>query len=205
MEDFITLAKAASSLNDADIESLIQAAGSDKLSVFAVAKDWAIQGDDNMPPNNLKGPVYLLAEDLLQGLGAESIPVCQVRTPENDEIVTLLETKQVRRGVLYITVEEFDRFRRQHALTLNLGTGSPPYLNRHHEWYSPKLAAAVEAWMALFADGNFRKGRIGVIDQIESWLMSNTDDLSPTARGYIATVVNPKKTKGGGAPTTSVE
>ena len=68
-----------------------------------------------------------------------------------------------------------------------------------------KLAAAVEAWMALFADGNFRKGRIGVIDQIESWLMSNTDDLSPTARGYIATVVNPKKTKGGGAPTTSVK
>ncbi len=202
MEDFMTLAKAASSLNDADIESLIQAAGSDKLSVFAVAKDWAIQGDDNMPPNNLKGPVYLLAEDLLQGLGAESIPVCQVRMPENDEIVTLLATEQVRRGVIYITVEEFDRFRRQHALTLKLGTGSPPYLNRHHEWYSPKLAAAVNVWLALFAEGNFQKGNIGVIDQIESWLMSNTDDLSPTARGYIATVVNPKKTEGGGAPAT---
>ena len=203
MEDFITLAKAASSLNDADIESLIQAAGSDKLRVFALAKDWAIQGDDNMPPNNLKGQVYLLTEDLLQGLGAESIPVCQVRMPENDETVTLLETQQVRRGILYITTKEFDRFRRQHALTLKVCTGSPPYLNRHHEWFSPKLAAAVEAWLVLFADGNFRKGNKGVIDQIESWLMANTDGLSPRARGCIATVVNPKKTKGGGAPTTS--
>ena len=204
MEDFMTLVEAASNL-ETDIESLVRSAVCDNLTVFAFAKDWAVQGDDDIRSNNLKGQVYLLAEDLQQGLGAESIPVCQVRTPENDEIVTLLETKQVRRGILYITVEEFDRFRRQHALTLNLGTGSPPYLNRHHEWYSPKLAAAVEAWMALFADGNFRKGHIGVIDQIKSWLMSNTDDLSPTARGYIATVVNPKKTKGGGAPTTSVE
>ncbi len=204
MEEFMNLAEAARELKT-DIESLIRSAARDDLTVFALAKDWAVQSDVDMPSNNLKGPVYLLAEDLLQGLDAESIPVCQVRTPENPEFVTLLETKQVRRGILYITAEEFDRFRRQHALTLNLGTGSPPYLNRHHEWYSPKLAAAVEAWMALFADGNFRKGRIGVIDQIESWLMSNTDDLSPTARGYIATVVNPKKTKGGGAPTTSVE
>ena len=202
MEEFMNLAEAARDLKT-DIESLIRSAACADLTVFALAKDWAVQGDDDIPSNNLKGPVYLLAEDLLQGLGAESIPVCQVRMPENDEIVTLLETKQVRRGILYITVEEFDRFRRQHALTLKLGTGSPPYLNRHHEWYSPKLAAAVEAWMALFADGNFRKGRIGVIDQIESWLMANTDGLSPRARGCIATVVNPKKTKGGGAPTTS--
>ncbi len=201
MEDFMTLAEAASHL-ETDIESLIRSAVCDDLTVFAFAKNWAIQGDDNMPPNNLKGQVYLLAEDLLQGLGAESIPVCQVRMPENDEIVTLLATEQVRRGVIYITVEEFDRFRRQHALTLKLGTGSPPYLNRHHEWYSPKLAAAVNVWLALFAEGNFQKGNIGVIDQIESWLMSNTDDLSPTARGYIATVVNPKKTEGGGAPAT---
>lgn len=201
MEDFITLAEAASHL-ETDIESLIRSAICDDLTVFAYAKGWAVQSDDDIPSNNLKGRVFLLAEDFEQGLGAESIPVCQVRMPENDEIVTLLETQQVRRGILYITVEEFDRFRRQHALTLKHGTGSPPYLNRHHEWYSPKLAAAVEAWLVLFADGNFRKGNKGVIDQIESWLMANTDGLSPRARGYIATVVNPKKTKGGGAPTT---
>jgi hypothetical protein len=202
MEQFMTLAEAASNL-ETDIESLVRSAVCDDLTVFALAKDWAVQGDDDIPPNNLNGQVYLLAEDLLQGLGAESIPVCQVRMPENDEIVTLLETQQVRRGILYITVEEFDRFRRQHALTLKVSTGSPPYLNRHHEWYSPKLAAAVNAWLVLFADGNFRKGNKGVIDQIESWLMANTDGLSPRARGCIATVVNPKKTKGGGAPTTS--
>jgi hypothetical protein len=159
MEQFMTLAEAASNL-ETDIESLVRSAVCDDLTVFALAKDWAVQGDDDIPPNNLNGQVYLLAEDLLQGLGAESIPVCQVRMPENDEIVTLLETQQVRRGILYITVEEFDRFRRQHALTLKVSTGSPPYLNRHHEWYSPKLAAAVNAWLVLFADGNFRKGNI---------------------------------------------
>ena len=130
MEQFMPLAEAASNL-ETDIESLIRSAVCGDLTVFANAKGWAVQGDDEMPPNNLKGQVYLLAEDLLQGLDAQSIPVCQVRMPENDEIVLLLETKQVRRGVIYITVEEFDRFRRQHALTLKLGTGSPPYLNRH--------------------------------------------------------------------------
>ncbi len=204
MEDFMTLAEAASNL-ETDIESLIRSAARDDLTVFAVAKDWAVQGDDDIPSNNLNGQVYLLAEDLLQGLDAESIPVCQVRTPENDEIVTLLENKQVRRGILYITVEDCDRFRRQHALALKLGTGSPPYLNRHHDWYSPKLTAAVNAWMALFADGNFQKAHGGVIDQVESWLMSNTDNLSPTARGYIAKVVNPKKTKDGGALPKNIE
>ena len=204
MEQFMTLAEAASNL-ETDIESLVRSAVCDDLTVFAFAKNWAVQGDDDIPSKNLKSQVYLLAEDLQQGLGAQSIPVCRVRMPENDEIITLLETKQVRRGVLYITVEEFDRFRRQHALTLKLGTGSPPYLNRHHEWYSPKLAAAVKAWMALFAAGNFQKGHGGVIDQVESWLMSNTDNLSPTARGYIAKVVNPKKTKGGGALPKIIE
>ena len=198
MEEFMNLAEAARDLKT-DIESLIRSAACADLTVFALAKDWAVQGDDDILSNNLKGPVYLLAEYLLQGLYAQSIPVCQVRMPENDEIVTLLETKQVRRGILYITVEEFDRFRRQHALTLRFGTGSPPYLNEHHDWYSPKLAAAFNAWMALFADGNFQKAHGGVIDQVESWLMSNTDNLSPTARGYIAKVVNPKKTKDGGA------
>ena len=205
MEEFMNLVEAARDL-ETDIESLVRSAARGDLTVFALAKDWAVQGDDDIPPNNLKGPVYLLAEDLLQGLDAESIPVCHVRIPENPEIVKLLETKQVRRGILYITVEEFDRFRRNHALALKLGTGSPPYLNKHHEWYSPKLAAAVQAWMVLFADGNFQKGHGGVIDQIEGWLMANNDDdLSPTARGYIAKVVNPKKTKDGGAPPTSVK
>ena len=205
MEEFMNLAEAARDLKT-DIESLIRSAACDDLTVFALAKDWAVQCDDDIPSNNLKGPVYLLAEDLLQGLDAESIPVCQVRTPENPEIVKLLEPKQVRCGILYITVEEFDRFRRKHALALKLGRGSPPYLNTHHEWYSPKLAAAVQAWMVLFADGNFQKGHGGVIDQIEGWLMANNDDdLSPTARGYIAKVVNPKKTKDGGAPPTSVK
>jgi len=204
MEEFISLAEAARILKT-DVESLIRSAACGDLTVFVLAKNWAVRRDDEMPSIKLKGQMYLLAEDLLQGVGAESIPVCKVRMPENGEIVTLQETQQVRRGILYVSTKEFDRFRRQHALTLALGMDAPPYLNQHHEWYSPKLAAAVQAWMALFADGNFRRGHKGAIDQIESWLMSNTDDLSPTARGYIAKVVNPKKTKDGGALPTMIE
>ena len=204
MEEFISLAEAARILK-IDVESLIRSAACGDLTVFVLAKNWAVRRDDEMSSIKLKGQVYLLAEDLLQGVDAESTPVCQVRSPGNDEIVTLEETHEVRRGILYVTTKEFDRFRRQHALTLALGMDARPYLNQHHEWYSPKLAAAVQAWMAIFADGNFRRGHKGAINQIEHWLMSNTDDLSPTARGYIAKVVNPKKTKVGGALPTMIE
>ena len=78
--------------------------------MFVLAKNWAVRRDDEMSSIKLKGQVYLTPEDLEQGLGAESIPVCKVRMPENGEIVTLPETQQVRRGILYVTTKEFDRF-----------------------------------------------------------------------------------------------
>ena len=204
MEKFLNLNEAARNI-DVDVEPLFRRAACGDLTMFAIAKDWAVQGDEAAETKKLNGRVDLIAEDLLQGVDAEFTPVRRVRAPGNDEIVTLKKPMKVLRGVHYMTVEEFDRFRRKNALTLKLGTEPPPYLDPNHEWHSPKLAAAVNAWMALFADGNFQKGHKGVIDQIESWLMSNTDDLSPTARGYIATVVNPKKTKDGGAPSTPIK
>jgi hypothetical protein len=211
MEQFMNLAEAANNLNDIDIESLMQSAICGDLSIFAMAKGWAVQGDTEMPPNNLKGQVYLLAEDLEQGLGAQSIPVCQVRMPESDEIITLLETQQVRRGILYITTKEFDRFRRQHGLTLKHGAGSLPYLNPHHDCYAAELAIAVEAWMTIFGDDNFQPRGMKPKTHIERWLsarnarLPDNEKLSDNARGRIATLVNPIKAKKGGAPSTFAE
>ncbi len=199
MDKFITLSEAARDLRT-DVESLIRTAACGDLTLFAIADKWAVRHDDDTSPDELTGPVYLLAEDLLQGVGAEFTPVRQVQKPENEEVLTLRKSVKVLRGGLYVTAEEFHRFRRENALLLDIRADTAPYLNPDHEWYSPKLAAAVNAWMALFADGNFQKGHGGVIDQVEGWLMANNkDDLSPTARGYIAKVVNPKKTKDGGA------
>ena len=202
MGTFLNLGEAARNL-DVDVESLIRRGACGDLTIFVIAKNWAIRCDDGVEP--LSGRVYLMADDLLHGVDADFTPVRQVRVSGSEEIVTLKKPEEVRRGVHYVTVEEFDRFRRQNALTLKLGAELPPYLDPNHEWYSPKLAAAVNAWMALFADGGFQKGQKGVIDQIESWLMSNIDDLSPTARGYVAKVVNPRKTKDGGAPSTPIK
>jgi hypothetical protein len=201
MGNFLNLGEAARNL-DVDVESLIRRAACGDLTVFVIAKNWAVRRDDDAEAKKLSERVYLVAEDLLQGVDADFTRVRQVRVPGSEAIVTLKKPRKILRGVHYVTGEEFDRFRRQNALTLKLGAVPPPYLDPNHEWHSPKLAAAVNAWMALFADGNFQKGHKGVIDQIESWLMSNTDELTSTARGYIAKVVNPKKTKVGGAPTT---
>ena len=204
MEKFLSLGEAARNLN-VDIESLIRRAACGDLTVFAIAKNWAVRRDEEAEAKKLNGRVYLMVEDLLQGIDADFTLVRHVQMLRNDEIVTLKKPNEVLRAVHYVTVEEFDRFRRQNALTSKFDMDTPPYLNPGHEWYSPKLAAAVHAWMALFADGNFRKGPKGAIDQIESWLMSNTKDLSPTARGHISKVVNPKKTKDGGAPPIPVK
>ena len=76
-----------------------------------------------------------------------------------------------------------------------------PYLDPEHQWYSEDLDAAVKAWMALYADGGFKKKSLGHKVQIESWLKKHRPHLrSDYARENIVTVVNPNKK--GGNPTT---
>ena len=74
-----------------------------------------------------------------------------------------------------------------------------PYLSPQHEYYSLELAAAVNAWMALYKDGG-HKNKFGYKSQIEDYLRNHYPELSDRAIERIATVVNPHKR--GGAPST---
>ena len=185
-------------------EKLIRWAASGKLAITVLADDWPIRTEAGTV-GSITGPANLVPKDLEQSFNADFTLVREVATLGDGEVLMLVEPVELRRGMLFVRADEFRRFRSKYAGFAGQGDGIPPYLDSSHEWYSPKLAAAVQAWMALFAEGNFRKGPKGAIDQIESWLMSNTNELSPTARGYISKVVNPKKTKDGGAPSISVK
>ena len=185
-------------------EKLIRWGANSKLAITVIADDWTIRTESGAV-GSISGPANLVPKDLEQSFNADITLVREVATLDDGEVLTLDEPIELRRGMLFVTANEFRRFRSKYAGFVGRGDGIPPYLDDSHHWYSPKLAAAVQAWTALFADGNFQKGPKGVIDQIESWLMSNTDDLSPTARGYISKVVNPKKTKDGGAPPIPVK
>ena len=70
---------------------------------------------------------------------------------------------------------------------------------------SPQLAAAIQAWVALFADDTFDPRGRAVKQRIEQWLAKNHGELSITARENIATLINPKIYKDGGTPRTPGE
>lgn len=186
------------------VEKLIRWGAGSKLAITVIADDWPMRTESGAV-GSISGPANLVPEDLEQSFNADFTLVREVATLGDGEVLMLVEPVELRRGMLFVRADEFRRFRSKYAGFVGHSDGIPPYLDSSHEWYSPNLAAAVQAWMALFAEGNFRKGPKGAIDQIESWLMANTNELSPTARGYISKVVNPKKTKDGGAPPIPVK
>jgi len=78
-------------------------------------------------------------------------------------------------------------------------------LNKNHPWHSPKLAMAVEAWIALYAnhegkkDLNEFKPYGGHIKMIKDWLqISKKRTCSGAERDHIANVVNPAPGSGPG-------
>lgn len=84
----------------------------------------------------------------------------------------------------------------------------PDFLSPHHENYSAKLAAAVEAWKAVSGSPELRRNK-SVKQALDKWLRQNAnrfgltkDDGNPNESGIeqIATVAN-WETKGG-APRT---
>lgn len=77
-------------------------------------------------------------------------------------------------------------------------TGTPAYLNPEHEHYAPKLAAAVNAWLAVSGDPELLRKR-NPKQAIDVWLRSNADrygltkdDGSPNEQGIteISKVAN---------------
>ena len=185
-------------------ESLIRFGAIDELTIYVIAYDWPVRSN-NDTQDKLKGPVFLLAEDLHQSMNAECTTVRRVRRPSDNEVVTLDEPVDVARGVHFVTQEEAERFSREHALTLKSTGDTPPYLNPNHDFYSEELAIAVRAWVALFADGSFEKGYKTPRQHIERWLRAGKFDLDENAEQRIATLVNPKTSKKGGTRTTLAE
>jgi hypothetical protein len=85
---------------------------------------------------------------------------------------------------------------------------APDYLSELHEHYSPKLAAAIEAWKAVSADDRLRRGK-SVKQALAIWLRQHAnefgltkEDGNPNEQGIdeVAKIAN-WDTKGG-APKT---
>ncbi len=185
-------------------ESLIRFGAIDELTIYVIAYDWPIRSN-NDAQDKLKGPVFLLAEDLHQSMNADCTTVRRVRRPSDDEVDTLDEPMDVPRGIHYVSAEEAERFSREHALTLKSGSETPSYLNRNHDFYSTELATAVNAWMALFADGSFEPAGKTIRQRIELWLKARRFGLESNAEQRIASLVNPDTEKGGGSPKTPTQ
>ncbi len=186
------------------LESLIRFGASGELTIYVMADDWPVRSNDETE-DTVKGPVFLLAEDLHRSMNAQCTRVSQVRRPRDDEVLTLDKPVDVDRGIHFVTAEEAERFSRKHALTLRSSTETPSYLNPNHDFYSTELAIAVRAWVALFASGDFDPKGKSAKSRILQWLSKNAVDLTPTARANIATLVNPNKDKVGGNPTTPIK
>ncbi len=183
------------------LETLIRFGASGELTIYVIAHDWPVRSNGDTQ-DKLKGPVFLLAEDLHQSLNAQFTTVSEVRRPSADEVVTLDKPVEVARGVHFVTQEDAERFSRKHALTLKSSTETPSYLNPNHKSYSTELAIAVKAWVALFADGSFERGSKTTRQRIVLWLKARRFGLKGNAEQRIASLVNPDPAKVGGAPRT---
>lgn len=179
-----------------------------ELTLHVIADKWPGKKEGNADAESdviVDEAVELLPTDLLKALNSEYTNVRQVKTADGD-VVVLDSTRKVMRGDHFVTAVERDRV--QKALkpspkptVVTSNDASPPYLDRSHYYYSDALEAAVSAWMALYADGGFKKRSLGGKAQIESWLKKHRPDIpSDYAREGIATVVNPNKK--GGNPLT---
>ena len=186
---------------DESIESLIRFGARGELAIYVIAHDWPVRSK-NDAEDTIRGPVFLVAEDLHQSLNAQCTTVSRVKRRIDDEPITLDEPVDVARGIHFVTAEEAERFSNEHALTLRSSADVPPYLNENHKCYSTELAIAVKAWMALFADGKSEQGSKTPRQKIETWLRVRKFGLETNAEQRIASLVNPDPAKKGGARRT---
>ena len=185
------------------IEELIQHAAHHELTISVIAQDWSGSSTGSLADTILKGPVNLVASDLLQSFGADHTTVRKVQLHGEDTIVTLDPAVDVQRGLHFVTKNELERFRTEHcnaAPELDLAT--PPYLDPSFPIQSDELQIAIRAWTALYVDRGYDPKGLGHTTQIEAWLSKHYPKprLTITARKRIATVVNPNKM--GGNPIT---
>ena len=189
-------------------EDLIRYGADGELILYVIADEWPGKKTDKSGAKSaviVDGQVELLPIDLLKALNSEYTEVRQVKTPKGD-VIKLDSPQKVMRGVHFVTAAERDRMLEAlksapQSTVAAFGDALPPYLDPEHQWYSETLEAAVSAWMALYANGGFKKKSRGHKAQIESWLKEHRPHLrSDYARKGIAKVVNPNEK--GGNPLT---
>ena len=111
-----------------------------------------------------------------------------------------------------ISIEDLRSWLRSRGITTGFffpePQSDPDYLSESHSNYSPKLAAAIEAWKAVSADNQLRRGR-SIKQAVIIWLRQHAnefgltkEDGNPNEQGIeeVAKIAN-WDTKGG-APKT---
>ncbi len=183
------------------IEDLIRFAARDELTIFVVAQEWPASSSNGLSDTVLVDPVDLVASDLQRSMNADHTMVRQVRRHGTNDCLTLDKPQEVRRGDHFVTAEELQRFKNRHCeFDAQQIRDLAPYLDPQHEYYSSTLDDAVRAWLALFVDGGYERGRKPMIPIIEEWLWLNTSIESKNAIKKIATLINPDTTSRAGVP-----
>ena len=166
------------------VEELIGYGADGELTVYVIADEWPGKKAGTSGVKSaviVDGQVELLPIDLLKALHSVSTEVHQVKTA-NGDVVELDSPLNVERGVHFVMAAE--RGRMQEALkpepktaVASSANALTPYLDPEHQWYSETLEAAVSAWLALYANGGFKKKSLGHKAQIESWLKKHRPHL----------------------------
>ena len=185
-------------------EKLIRLAANGKLAITVLADDWPIRTEDGAV-GSITGPANLVPKDLEQSFNADFTLVREVATLDDGEILTLHEPIELRRGRLFIDAKEYRRFRDKYGNAASRSEDVPAHLDADHDWHSTQLMIAIEAWTALFANGDFDAKGKAVKQHIEIWLSKNGGKLSENTRESIATLINPDIYKKGGVPPTPVK
>ena len=168
---------------------------------MVIAQEWTASSTNGLADTVLTGPVELVADDLLQSIGADHTTVRKVKEHNSDGFVTLDAPVIVQRGLHLVTADELERFKAEHCnIEPEQGWVIPPYLDPTYSIQSDELQIAIRAWLAQYVDGGFKPKSLGHIEQIEVWLKKHHPDLTIAARERIARVVNPNKS--GGNPKT---
>lgn len=108
----------------------------------------------------------------------------------------------VNKSDIVFSRREVNRLKKELGVTNNsdadVNKTKLPYLNPNHKHYSQELAAAVNAWLAIYGDGGTYNPKINHKNQIKRALPCKT--FSNSAIERITTLVNPNKL-GGATPT----
>lgn len=131
---------------------------------------------------------------------------------DGDRVKTVKETRynDITRSQRDVNVRVFvnDCWKNDVYVADESDVSSWPFMKKDHKNFAPELEAAVSAWLALYSDESHSASK-GNKDRVGKWIRSNRPDALSKARddgskaiARIATVINPRGRKDGGAVPT---